>query len=204
MSPAARRLAIAVLSILPALAAPIKAASWEQTGVASWYGGIFQGRLTANGEKYDTYAYTCAHKTLPFGTVLEVENLGNGRTVRVRVNDRGPFVDGRVIDLTYAAARELDMIRDGTAEVHITAVEESIPDVRFNVQVGAWGDLENATAHRRRLEEAGLEPTAVLSDSGITRLAIAGVAEEDVFPLVGVLENLGYADLYIYQVSGTE
>ncbi len=201
MSSSACRLA-ALLPILTALALPIKAAApWEQTGIASWYGGIFQGRITANGETYDTYGYTCAHKTLPFNTLLEVENLGNGHTVRVRVNDRGPFVEGRIIDLTYAAAAELDMIRDGTVEVRITAVEESIPEVRFNIQVGAWGTLENAVLHRKRLEEAGLEPTAALSDDGITRLSIAEVAEADVFPLAQILEELGYTDLFIYQVS---
>lgn len=200
MSSAACRLFL-ILSILTALASPIKAGPWEQTGIASWYGGIFQGRQTANGETYDTYGYTCAHKTLPFGTVLEVENLNNDRTVRVRVNDRGPFVDGRIIDLTYAAAADLDMIREGTAEVRITAVEDSLPEVRFNVQVGAWGDLENAVIHRKRLEEAGLAPTASLSDNGITRLAITEVAEADVFPLTQILESLGYTDLFIYQVS---
>lgn len=178
---------------------PIKAFTWEQSGVASWYGGIFQGKVTANGETYDTYGYTCAHRTLPFGTILEVKNLANGQTVQVRVNDRGPFVDDRVIDLTYAAARDLDMVRDGTAEVQLTPVGEGIPETRFNVQIGAWGDLENARTHRLRLADAGLTPKARLGSDGITRLIIESVAEEEVFALSLSLEELGYTSLFIYQ-----
>lgn len=180
---------------------PHKAFSFEQIGMASWYGGIFQGRLTANGEIYDTYGYTCAHKTLPFGTILEVRNLKNQKVVRVRVNDRGPFVDDRIIDLTYAAAKELDMIRDGTAEVLIRTTEGGLPKVRFNVWIGSWGDLENVKRHRKILEDAGLKPTAVLNSNGITRLSVDNVAEADVFGLVDLLKSLGYVDLLVSQVS---
>ena len=174
--------------------------AWEQSGIASWYGGVFQGRATANGETYDTNGYTCAHKELPFGTILEVTNLNNGRRVQVRVNDRGPFVDDRVIDLTYAAARDLDMVRDGTAPVRIVAVEGTIPEVRFNVQIGAWGNLENAARHRRILEEAGIEPRAVLGSDGITRISVPEVPNERVYSLVRSLERLGYGNLFISQI----
>lgn len=175
------------------------AGAWEQTGIASWYGGIFHGRKTANGETYDTYALTAAHRSLPFGTVLEVTNLNNNRRVRVRVNDRGPFVEGRVIDLSYAAARELDMLLDGTASVHMAAVEGGIPDIRFVVQVGAWGDPENALRHRRQLEGAGLKPRAALGTDGITRISIEDVSEGRVLGVVEILEGLGYSGLFIYQ-----
>jgi rare lipoprotein A len=195
-----RRLGAALLFILPALALPIKASGWEQTGTASWYGGIFQGKITANGETYDTYGYTCAHRTLPFGTILEVKNLKNGNTVEVRVNDRGPFVDNRIIDLTYAAARDLDMVRDGTAEVILTPAGEGIPETRFNVQIGAWADIENAANHRLRLTDAGFAPRAQLGSDGITRLLIEKVAEEDVFALSQALKELGYTSLFIYQI----
>lgn len=97
-----------------------------ERGVASWYGGEFHGRSTANGERYDMHRLTAAHKTLPFGTVVEVRNLDNGRSVRVRINDRGPFVRGRIIDLSYAAAREIEMIGPGTARVELVLV--SRPD----------------------------------------------------------------------------
>jgi rare lipoprotein A len=190
-----------MLFIFAAIGGPINLAAWEQTGVASWYGGIFQGRQTANGEVYDTWGYTCAHRSLPFGTILEVVNLSNNLSVRVRVNDRGPFVDDRIIDLTYAAARDLDMIRDGTAEVRIFADLETMPKVRFNIQIGAWRELENAAIHRRRLADAGLSPVAELSSDGITRIALQDVQETDVYPLTLKLEQLGYKSLFIYQIT---
>lgn len=195
-----RRRTAALFFILPFLLMPGKAFGWEEKGIASWYGGIFQGKLTANGEIYDTYGYTCAHRTLPFGTVLEVKNLSNGRSVQVRVNDRGPFVDNRIIDLTYAAARDLDMVRDGTAEVLIAPVGEGIPETRFNVQIGAWGDIENARTHRLRLTGAGFSPKASLGSDGITRLLIEKVPENEVYALTVELEKLGYSSLFIYQV----
>ncbi|MBI4411811.1 MAG: septal ring lytic transglycosylase RlpA family protein, partial [Deltaproteobacteria bacterium] len=86
-------------------------------GGASWYGPGFHGRKTANGERFDTHAMTAAHKTLPFGTYLAVTNPENDKTVLVRVNDRGPYIRGRIIDLSYAAAKAIDMIKKGTAEV---------------------------------------------------------------------------------------
>lgn len=195
-----RPLAVTLCFILTLIGAPIKLCAWEQTGIASWYGGIFQGRQTANGETYDTYEYTCAHRTLPFGTIVEVVNLKNNLSVEVRVNDRGPFVDDRVIDLSYAAAKDLDMIRDGTASVKLVATEDRIPEVRFNIQIGAWGDLENAITHRLTLADAGLNPKAELGTDGITRISIPAVAEMDVFSLVSRLEALGYSDLFIYQL----
>jgi rare lipoprotein A len=93
-----------------------------QTGHASWYGGKFQGRLTANGERFDTNKHTAAHRTLPFGTRVRVTNLDNGKSTVVRINDRGPFIQGRIIDLSRAAAEELDMIETGTAPVRIEIV----------------------------------------------------------------------------------
>lgn len=88
-------------------------------GLASYYGGSFRGRLTASGERFDPDAFTAAHRTLPFGTCLEVENLESGRSVRVRVNDRGPFVEDRILDLSEAAARAIDLLRRGLARVRL-------------------------------------------------------------------------------------
>jgi rare lipoprotein A len=95
---------------------------WKQTGVASWYGGKFHGRMTANGEIYDMYDLTAAHKTLPFDTLVEVENLDNGLRVEVRINDRGPFVRGRIIDLSEVAADELGMTDDGVVPVRLSVI----------------------------------------------------------------------------------
>lgn len=117
-------LACGCLSSLPVYRGPGSSVTspvgLQQRGVASYYGEAFQGRMTANGEVFDMNALTCAHRTLPFGTIVEVTNLDNGNRVTVRVNDRGPYVSGRIIDLTRRAARELDMIDSGIAEVMLT------------------------------------------------------------------------------------
>lgn len=92
----------------------------HEKGGASYYGNEFRGRPTASGEKFRQYKLTAAHKTLPFGTKVKVKNLTNGKTVNVRVNDRGPFVSGRIIDLSKKAARRLGMIQSGVANVEIS------------------------------------------------------------------------------------
>ncbi len=93
--------------------------SYKQDGVASWYGPGFQGRKTANGERFDPNALTCAHRTLPFGTVVRVTNLENNKMVTVRVNDRGPFRESRLIDLSLEAARVLNFVKQGMTHVHV-------------------------------------------------------------------------------------
>ncbi len=93
-------------------------------GIASYYGAKFHGRKTANGETFDMYAFTAAHKTLPFGTILKVTNIKNGKQVTVRINDRGPFVRNRILDLSYAAAREIGMINSGTAEIEAIIIHQ--------------------------------------------------------------------------------
>lgn len=135
---------------------------YTERGLASWYGPGFHGRRTANGEVYDMNAMTAAHKKLPFGTVVEVRNRDNGRTTRVRINDRGPFVRGRIIDLSKASAKQIEMIGTGTArvEIRVVAVSSSAPryatvasgDVRYVVQAGAFRDPALARELKRRLE----------------------------------------------------
>ena len=98
---------------------------YKERGIASWYGKKFHGRQTSNGERYDMYSMTAAHKTLPLPTNVRVTNLDNGRAVIVRVNDRGPFVKGRIIDMSYAAAQALDMTRSGIARVEVEALDTS-------------------------------------------------------------------------------
>lgn len=100
------------------------AQAFEQTGIASWYGQKFHGHLTSNGEIYDMYAMSAAHKNLPLPTYLKVTNLANSKSVIVRVNDRGPFHQSRIVDLSYSAAYKLDMLTTGTAKVKITAITE--------------------------------------------------------------------------------
>ena len=98
----------------------------QTVGTASWYGKKFHGRTTASGEPYDMYALTAAHPTLPFGTRIRVTNLANGRQVTVRINDRGPFKKERIIDLSYKAAKRIDMIRDGITKVRLEIIEPRI------------------------------------------------------------------------------
>jgi rare lipoprotein A len=111
----------AVLISLVAMAcvhAPV-ATTRTQDGVASYYGESFAGRRTASGERFDPQAFTAAHRDLPFGTRIRVTNLDNGRTVVVRINDRGPYAGGRIVDVSWAAARELGMLRSGVARVRV-------------------------------------------------------------------------------------
>lgn len=136
------------------------AAGFTEEGMASWYGEPFHGRKTASGEVYDMYKPSAAHKTLPLGTRVAVYNKQNGKSLEVRINDRGPFVAGRIIDLSYAAARELGVIGPGTAPVRITALEPHPGDVRlgkeegvFAFQVGAFASRQNADNFQASLSE---------------------------------------------------
>jgi rare lipoprotein A len=125
---------------------------YTEEGVASWYGEPFQGHHTSNGEIYDMYLFTAAHRTLPFGAVLRVTNLSNGKQTEVRINDRGPFVANRVIDLSLSAARAIDMVGPGTATVRLEMVSGPNPALGFfGVQVGAFLVQENAGNLRDRL-----------------------------------------------------
>src|SRR6187549_919662 len=129
-----------------------KAEGYFERGVASWYGPGFHAAATSNGERYDMYAMTAAHKTLPLPAYVQVTNLRNGRSVVVRVNDRGPFKDGRIIDLSYTAASRLGMLKDGTTFVEVRALTlvqiiapfalPQMPQVLF-VQVGVFSTEAN-------------------------------------------------------------
>lgn len=161
-----------------------------QRGIASWYGTKFHGRRTASGEPYDMYAMTAAHRTLPIPTFVRVTNLRNGRSVIVRINDRGPFVRNRILDLSWAAAAKLGMLPQGTAPVEIRAIDprgrkppavvasRSSPDPdaaarahgppanasahpRQFLQAGAFGVLQNARRLERRLTAANIRPVHI-------------------------------------------
>ena len=123
-----------------------------EEGVASWYGVPFHGRRAANGEIFDMNTLVAAHRTLPFGSILRVTNLNNGRQIEVRVIDRGPFIEGRILDLARAAAVGLEMIATGTAPVRIELLSGPIAVTGdFTVQVGAFADRANAERLRERL-----------------------------------------------------
>lgn len=152
------------------------AEGYVERGIASWYGPGFHAAETSSGERYDMYAMTAAHKTLPLPTYVQVTNLANGRSVVVRVNDRGPFKGDRIIDLSYSAALKLDMVREGTAFVEVRALTPGQPgpsttstasamtDTPLYIQAGAFGSEANAANLRGRLQGAGIEPIFVRRD----------------------------------------
>lgn len=125
---------------------------YVEEGVASWYGVPFNGHRTSSGEIYDMHAFTAAHRTLPFGSLVRVINLRNGMQTEVRINDRGPFVLNRVIDLSLSAAQAIGMVGPGTAPVRLEVVSGPSPTQGFfGVQVGAFANEDNANRLRDRL-----------------------------------------------------
>ena len=158
---------------------------YRARGMASWYGGKFHGQATSSGETYDMDALTAAHRTLPLPTWAKVTNRRNGRTVVVRINDRGPFYADRLIDLSREAARRLEMLDAGTAPVEVvvlvTAAQRparmGVPRIWF-VQVGAFAEEARARATSRRLEQAGCGPVQVVQElRGLRRVRVGPVAD---------------------------
>ncbi len=134
--------------------------AWEdpsgEKGLASWYGHPYHGRRTSNGEVYDMYQLTAAHREIPLGSWVEVINLTNGRSLTVRVNDRGPFVDGRIIDLSYASARLLGVVGPGVAPVRVRLTQappQAPGPARYSVQVASFVAESNALALKAELEQ---------------------------------------------------
>lgn len=194
---------------------PMKSAKgYRSKGVASWYGKKFHGKRTSNGESYDMYAMTAAHKTLPLPSYVRVRNLDNNRSVVVRVNDRGPFLHKRLIDLSYAAAHRLGVIGTGTARVEVTAIptgqrpaqgvavaghkeepvieSEPLPASTHTgegmvfIQAGSFGNRDNAIALRDQLKSANIRPV---------NIATAMVNRDRFFRVrVGPLANMGIAN----------
>ena len=140
---------------------------YVERGTASWYGPGFHGNRTANGEVYDMHKLTAAHRTLPLGSIAEVTSLTTGRTVTVRINDRGPFINGRVLDLSLAGARALGMVHQGTDEIQLKVVDfqgRTIPSVTYRLQVASFEDLGNAQAFVERLNTGYSDTKIVTAD----------------------------------------
>lgn len=195
---------------------------FSERGVASWYGKKFHGRPTSSQEPYDMYAMTAAHKTLPLPTFVEVRNLRNNKTIIVRVNDRGPFVSNRIIDLSYSAAIKLDMIGAGTSLVEITAISFDKPPAtesthsrtshaksnrqasaeEIYVQVGAFGDKNNARRRFSLLREHGIREAFVYEETGrspaLYRVRIGPIANVDQYDqVVAKLERIGITETHL-------
>ncbi|NKI33959.1 septal ring lytic transglycosylase RlpA family protein [Wenzhouxiangella sp. XN79A] len=149
------------------------ARGYRERGLASWYGSKFHGRPTSSGEPFDMYRVSAAHKTLPLPTWVEVTNLDNGRTLTIRVNDRGPFKDGRIIDLSYAAAVLLDVVDSGTARVEVRAIDQAeLPvdtigsprELPVLIQAGAFSNERTAEGVARQLRQADIDRVRVERD----------------------------------------
>lgn len=174
-----------------------------QTGLASWYGMDFHGKLTSNKEVYDMYDMTAAHKTLPFGTYVMVTNLNNGKSAVVRINDRGPFVKGRVIDLSYAAAKMLDLVGPGVAPVRIEVLRNfstmtSLPE--YSIQIGAFIVEKNAAALKKKLQKSHKNVYISLYRTPIQtyfRVRIKAQSQEEARQIARQLLKEGYTPLVL-------
>lgn len=163
-------------------------------GFASWYGDDFHGRKTASGETYDMHAFTAAHRHASFGTMVRVTHLKNGRTVVVRINDRGPFVRGRIIDLSFAAAKELDLIQTGTAKVRLDFLGMAQSSSNFFIQVGSFQEISNA---QRMLDMVHQrfpgQPGRIETSEGLHRIWLGPLENEAAaMSLTTKLEGAGY------------
>lgn len=166
-----------------------------QTGRASWYGGKFHGRRTASGEVYDKWELTAAHRTLPLGTRLIVERVDTGDRVTVRVNDRGPFVNNRIIDLSRAAAGELNMIGQGTARVRLYRIGPGSPSTEkghLTVQVGSFANPDNARRFRTKLSSEFDDVYITDSHDPYHRVRVGSFASrEEARPVLEKMERMG-------------
>ena len=180
-------------------------AAFEQEGLASWYGGKFQGRQTASGEIFDTNQFTAAHKTLPFGTIVKVTNLETGESTVVRINDRGPFIPGRIIDLSRAAAAAIGLAGKGVAKVRIQVISPDSPEAEavavhrteaiYSIQVAAYRNREYAERTLRSLTEKGFTGTLEQSPEGIYRVVVKDVPESELTAVKQRLRENGWADV---------
>ena len=187
--------------------------NYVEKGIASWYGTKFHGRRTSSGETYDMYAMTAAHKTLPLPTYVQVKNLNNGKYIIVKVNDRGPFHENRIIDLSYTAAIKLDIIKKGTGLVEVRVIDpmrstknslvnekknktSTSQDISFYIQVGTFGELENAEILKQKLSSLGDDlikiSNVVTSGKTLYRVRIGPITDTKLSdPIVAKLSSFG-------------
>ena len=187
--------------------------NYVEKGIASLYGTKFHGRRTSSGETYDMYAMTAAHKTLPLPTYVQVKNLNNGKYIIVKVNDRGPFHENRIIDLSYTAAIKLDIIKKGTGLVEVRAIDpmrstknslvnekknkiSTNQDISFYIQVGTFGELENAEILKQKLSSLGDDlikiSNVVTSGKTLYRVRIGPITDTKLSdPIVAKLSSFG-------------
>lgn len=163
-----RRSVVVTPSAYPPGATPSQIVQGQE-GIASWYGPGFNGKPTSDGEIYNMYAMTAAHRTLPFGSLVRVRDLENGRSVVVRINDRGPFVEGRIIDLSYAAAQALGMNGTALVRLHVLSVGPNAEEGIYSVQIGAFLNPLNADRLRQEIG-SGYGPVMIQTYEGANGL----------------------------------
>ena len=176
---------------------------FSEEGYASWYGGKFQGRKTANGETFDTNKMTAAHKTLPFNTMVKVTNFSNGKTVIVRINDRGPFIEGRIIDLSRAAAAKIGLAGMGVAHVRVDIIQLGEPGRKIiketcSIQVGAFSKKDNAGQLKQLLESRGYKPQFEQAEGGIIRVMLPDIPVEEVEKTTSSLREIGVHQILVH------
>jgi rare lipoprotein A len=179
-----------ILTFLLPLSMPAETEPLE--GFASWYGGKFHGERTASGEVFDTNLLTAAHRTFPFGTLVKVTNLATDKSVIVRINDRGPFVQDRIIDLSKAAADAIGLTPMGVARVRLQVVQEVKPATFLTLQVASFSNPTNALRVKNRLTEAGLSPSIEKTEAGIHRVVLEHIPAEKIEETKARLAELGF------------
>ncbi|UJF18822.1 septal ring lytic transglycosylase RlpA family protein [Vibrio sp. SS-MA-C1-2] len=185
--------------------------TYYQEGFASWYGKKFHGHLTSNGEIYDMYSMTAAHKTLPLPSYVKVTNKNNGKSIVVRVNDRGPFHEGRIIDLSYVAALKLDMLKTGTTAVSVELINVDKPTIdnvwqtpvvhQYMIQVAAIGDNVKANALAAELSEQLRIKHQIVKAKTVSRIQLGPIEDyKQAYILLDKIKNLGYPTAFLIEI----
>jgi len=178
---------------------------WSEEGIASWYGGDdgFEGKPTASGEIYDASLLTAAHRELPLGSLVEVWSVDSGKSVRVRINDRGPFIKGRIIDLSRAAAGRLDLIGPGTGRVRLSVLKPGTepppvsPSGLWAIQIGSFADTVNARRQAERARATG-RPVSLEPHNGLTRVKVGSYGSRDeAREVLAALEQQGFEGIVV-------
>lgn len=193
---------ILLITLLPIFTLSAEAPIIYQQGIASWYAGEFQGRLTANGEIFDTNKISAAHKVLPFGTIVRVTNLTNDLQVDVRINDRGPYVGERIIDLSKAAAAKIDMVKRGISNVTLEIIYlPEIPESAYDraedaeyikIQVGAFSTVVSALKVYEQLQALELKAYAEVTENRLIRIYARWITQEEASQVRIILEEAGF------------
>ncbi|WOT05924.1 septal ring lytic transglycosylase RlpA family protein [Shewanella youngdeokensis] len=184
------------------------AEGYQAEGIASWYGAKFHGHLTSNGETYDMYSMSAAHKSLPLPSYVRVTNVKNNKQVIVRVNDRGPFHEDRLIDLSYAAAHRLDMLKTGTANVHLEAIHIANPEsaalaelkgnAQHYIQIVASSNKAKLTTLAKDLEQTYQVKSRIQQTNNLYRLQLGPIGQAPLATkLTATLKQQGYPHSYL-------